>query len=194
MTKLKGTIQVPESMLQILNTISEQRKSKEGCLVRFQYLIEPIIAATFYGLYKSQELPPLEKETNYFDKSYEFNVDITNYAEKLNHFLFCLWVKLNGMPDESENIKIYRKDLYEFISKLLDDDYFQNIIIPFYLKKADERSDDASSFIYRLWNSDNIGLTMQDYSPEFLAKEFCSVQNEYIEDVVLPIMNKEMKK
>jgi len=190
MTKIKGTIQVTERLYEILNMISEQKKNREpsGHLARFARLIDPVIIAAFYGLYKSRELPPLEEEEIKLDNSYEFNVDISDFTDIFNHFLFCLWVKENGLPDESKDMMKYRQQLYHFISKLLDGKYFLGVILPFYLKRADEsESESTSSFLHRLASSDKIGIVLQDYSPEFLAKEFSLIQNEFISDVIAPL-------
>jgi len=191
MTKIKGTIQVTEQLYDILNMISEQKKNREpnGHLARFARLIDPVIIAAFFGLYKSQELPPLEEEEEIkLNNSYEFNVDISDFTDIFNHFLFCLWVKENGLPDKSEDMMKYRERLYHFVSKLLDDKYFLGVILPFYLRKADEsEGESTSSFLHRLANSDDIGIVLQDYSPEFLAKEFSLMQSEFISNVIAPL-------
>jgi hypothetical protein len=79
--------------------------------VKFQRLIDPVILSAFYGLYKSRELPPLNIEDYPLENSYEFgNVDIGDFSDKLNHFLFCLWVKQNGFPDNKVDILVYREN------------------------------------------------------------------------------------
>ena len=179
-------------MLEILNAIStmKQDKNPTGNLVKFQRLIDPVILATFYGLYKSKELPPLTEEEFLLENSYEFgNVDIGDFSDKLNHFLFCLWVKQNGFPNINVDILTYREKLYSFISKILSEKYFIGVVIPFYLKKADESEGDRSSFVHRLWSSDNIEMISEMYSPEFLAKEFNLVQSEFITDVIAAVSN-----
>jgi hypothetical protein len=187
--RIKGKLQMPENLHQVLTVISKKKQEKEstGYLVRFDRLIDPVTVATLYGLYKSAELPPIEEEEILLEKSYEFNVDISPFANLLNHFLFCLWVKKNGAPDKSSDIVKYREELYRFVTKLLDVDYYRTVLIPFYLKKADQSEDDETSFLYRMWNSDNVGLKLEDYSPEFLSLEFSSAQEEFISSVVAPL-------
>jgi len=189
MIRIKGNLQIPENLYQIINIISEEQKKHEphGYLIGFERLIDPVLIGTLFGLYKSQELPPINKEEISLQKSYEFNVEISSFANIFNHFLFCLWVKKKGLPDKSKDIVKYREELYSFISKILDPDYYRSVVIPFYLNKADESESNETSFLYRLWNSDNLGLELQRYSPEYLALEFNSAQNDFIEDVILPL-------
>ena len=190
MIKIKGKLQMPENLYQIINVISEQKKKEKesrGYLVWFERLIDPIMIATLFGIYKSQELPPIDEEEISLEKSYEFNVDVTSFANILNHFLFCLWAKKKGLPDKSSDIIKYREELYRFISKLLDADYYRSVVIPFYLKKADESESGGISFLYRLWNSDRVGLKLADYSPEYLALEFSSAQSDFISNVIAPL-------
>jgi hypothetical protein len=190
-TKFKGNIQVTEHLYEILTAISARKKEEKegraptGHLFNFDRLIDPVIVATFFGLYKSRELPPLDADEYPLEKSYEFgNVDISDFADKLNHFLFCLWVKQNGLPNINENILDYRESLYKFISKIISDRYFVGVVIPFYVKKADAPEAEKSSFLHRLWSSDNIQMISEMYSPEYLSSEFDMAQNEFVNDVI----------
>ena len=182
--KIKGNIDLTEHMYDVVRIYSEVKNSR---LAKFPLKIDPVIVAALYGIYSSKELPPLEIDEIKLDKRDEFNVDISNSAEVIIHLLFCLWIKLNGMPDKSEDIFKYREKLYGFLSKLLEPRYFQNVIIPFYLKKADEESGGTSSFLHRLWSSDSVGLVFEDYTPEFLAREFHTVQKEFMDNIIYSI-------
>jgi hypothetical protein len=187
MVRLKGHVQIPEKLDDIINVIQQKdpKMGLSGYLVGFERLIDPLIVATLFGLFKSQELPPLDKEEILLDKSHDYNVEISDFAETLNHFLFCLWVKKNGSPEKSPDIVKYRQELYGFISKLLDADYFRNVIIPFYLNKANQQeAKGTSTFIHRMASSDNVGLSLEEYSPEYLAREFTSAQNDFINCVI----------
>jgi hypothetical protein len=76
-----------------------------GYLANFKTKIEPVLICTLFGLYKCRELPPTdEKNTKFFSKSHEFNVDISSFADYLNHLLFCLWIKKNGFPEKCSSI------------------------------------------------------------------------------------------
>lgn len=185
---------MPENLFEIISSIKgKDEAGYKGYLGSFEMLIDPVKICTLYGLYKSQELPPLDKEEIKLAKSYEFNVDISTFADILNHFLFCLWVKKKGTPEKSPDIVKYREELYSFISKLLDPDYYRNVLIPFYLTKADEADESGtSSFLHRLASSDNVKLTLEDYSPEFLAREFCAVQNDFMNNVIIPFSKEKL--
>jgi len=190
-TKIKGNIQVTQHLYEILDLISTKRKNQDtsGHLSKFERLIDPVILATFYGLYKSRELPPLDIEDYPLDKSYEFNADISDFADKLNHFLFCLWVKKHGLPDQNMNIMSYREDLYRFTAKIISDRYFIGVVIPFYIFKADEAEGEKSSFLHRLWSSDNIGVINEIYSPEYLATEFDALQEDFTKEIIESVSN-----
>ncbi len=195
-TKIKGNIQVTQHLYEILTTISQKKKEQNpvGYLDKFERLIDPVILSTFYGLYKSKELPPLKEEKFLLEKSYEFDADISDFADKLNHFLFCLWIKQHGLPDTTDDINSYREELYGFLSKIISDKYFVGVVIPFYVKKADEAEGDKSSFVHRLWSSDNIGNLNEIYSPEYLAAEFSAIQSEFMNEVVKEVSIKPPKK
>ncbi|MCW3994526.1 MAG: ATP-binding protein [Candidatus Bathyarchaeota archaeon] len=200
-TKFKGNIQVTEHMYELLNVISAKKKEEKegktpsGHLVKFSRIIDPIILAAFYGLYKSRTLPPTEVDEYPLEKSYEFgNIDISDFADKINHFLFCLWVKENGLPNQKMNVMDYREKLYNFISKIISDRYFVNVIIPFYVQKADEAEGERSSFVHRLWSSDTIPIINEIYSPEYLAAEFDREQTDFINEVIIPAANLEIPK
>lgn len=191
MFRIKGAIQMPENLYEIIKVISEaQKKEPTGYLASFERLIHPVMIATLFGLYKSQELPPINEEEISLEKSYKFNVDISSFAEILNHLLFCLWVQKKGLPGKSSDNVKFREELYNFISKLLDIDYYRSVLIPFYLKKADESENSGTSFLYRLWNSDEVGLKLTLYSPEYLALEFSSAQSEFLNNTIAPLEKK----
>jgi hypothetical protein len=187
MVRIKGNIQMPENMLQIVNTVSEGQKNKNGYLSAFEHLIDPVILGIFYGLYKSQELPPIDVEEKKLKVSHEFNVDLDPYDSLLNHYLFCLWIYKNGSPDKSSDIIKYREALYNFVSKILDTEYYKNVVIPFYLEKADESEGASTSFLYRIWNSNNVGIELQRYSPEYLSLEFSTLQDDFMKKIVKPL-------
>lgn len=191
--KIKGQLQMPESMFKIVETISQvEKENSQGYLINFKRLVDPVMIGTLFGLYNSKELPPLNVEEYPLAKTWEFNVEITSFADILNHLLFCLWVKKKGSPEKFPDKLKYREELYAFISKLLDDDYYRCVLIPFYLKKADEGEERGTSFLYRLWNSDKIGVEKNNYSPEYLALEFNLVQNEFISSIVDPLEKNEI--
>jgi len=189
MIRIKGHLQIPKAM----ESIIEERQKKEknetiGYLGSFERLIDPVLIGALFGLYKSQALPPIEKDEIRLAASHEFNADITHFTENFNHFLFCLWVKKNGAPDETVDINNYREELYEFISRLLDSEYYKNVLIPFYLDKADQQeSGETSSFLHRLSSSNKVGPVLELYSPEYLAREFSDAQNDFITNVIMPL-------
>lgn len=190
--KIKGNLQMPENLFEIITTIKNKDKiERKGYLESFEMLIDPVKICTLFGLYKSQELPPMDKDEIVLEKFYEFNVDISTFADVLNHHLFCLWVKRKGTPDTCPDIVKYRENLYSFISKLLDADYYRNVLIPFYLSKANEAEErGTSSFLHRLASSDNVKLALEDYSPEFLAREFYAAQNDFVKSIIAPLSSK----
>ena len=187
--KIKGNIHLTEHMNEVVKIWSESKASR---LAKFPNKIDPAIIAVLYGIYSSKELPPLDTDEIKLDRQSEFNVNIANSAETIVHLLFCLWIKSSGMPDKSGDIFKYRERLYGFLFRLLDPRYFQNVLIPFYVKKADEESSGTSSFLHRLWNSDSVGLIFEDYTPEFLAKEFHTVQKEFMDSIIKPIVTTEI--
>ncbi|MGA3110464.1 MAG: ATP-binding protein [Candidatus Bathyarchaeia archaeon] len=194
--KLKGNIQVPENLKQIIRAIPPIEADEQGLSEKslanisfFKRKIDPVLICTYFGLYKSRELPPLVEEIKIFSEKKDFSVEIGEFDDLLNHLLFCLWVKKNGFPDSCEDNVKYREDLYAFIKKLLDEDYYRNVLIPFYINKADERESGTSSFLHRLTSSDIVKLELADYSPEFLSREFSNAQHEFMEEVVKPILN-----
>lgn len=157
--------------------------NKKSYIVQFDRLIDPVIIATLYGLYKSKKLPPSDDTPIQLDKSHEFLANISTHEDIISHFLFCLWVKENGYPDESNSIIEYRQKLYEFIEKLLDPKYFINVIIPFYIKEANE-AESGTSFLFRLRDSGFVQLRSDETSPEYLAMEFAAAQEEFIQEIV----------
>lgn len=85
--------------------------------------------------------------------------------------------------DKCADIIKYREE-YNFIEKLLAPDYYRTVLIPFYLSKANEKESGTSSFVHRLSISDNIKLELEDHTPEFLAREFSTAQNDFTKNVV----------
>jgi len=191
--RIKGNLQLPENLFSVILAVSPEEKRKEGLLKGFERVVDPVLIGVFFGLFKSQELPPIDEKEITLDKKYEFNVDISPQADLLNHYLFCLWIKEKGLPDLSQNIDKYREDLYDFISRLHDAEYYRSVLIPFYLRKADESESGEPSFLYRLWNSDDIGLVLQPHSPEYLALEFNSAKSEFMTKVTGAIERKSSK-
>lgn len=194
MFRIKGNLQVPDTLKEIINSIPPfEDKSLHNeppkYVGSFKQKIDPVLLCTLFGLYRSQELPPLDKEeVALFSKYHDFNVEIGGFVDVINHFLFCLWVKKNGSPDKCADIMKYREELYTFIKKLLDPDYYRLILIPFYLSKANEQESGTSSFVHRLASSDDVKMEIaKDNSPEFLACEFASAQSEFINNVVAPL-------
>jgi hypothetical protein len=194
--KLKGNIQVPENLKQIIRAIPPVEADEQGLpekslanISDFKRKIDPVLICTYFGLYKSRELPPMVEEIRIFSEKKDFSVEIGEFDDLLNHLLFCLWVKKNGFPDSCQDNVKYREDLYSFIKKLLDEDYYRNVLIPFYINKADERESGTSSFLHRLTSSDIIKLELADYSPEFLSREFSNAQHEFMDEVIKPILN-----
>lgn len=194
MFRIKGNLQVPDAVKEIINSIppfddKSPRTEPPVYIGSFKQKIDPVLLCTLFGLYRSQELPPLDKEeVAPFSKYHDFNVEIGGFADVINHFLFCLWVKKNGAPDKCADIMKYREELYAFIQKLLDPDYYRLILIPFYLSKANEQESGTSSFIHRLASSDGVKMEIaKDNSPEFLACEFASAQNEFIANIITPL-------
>ena len=192
MFRIKGRLQVPDNLKEVIDSIPPfENKSppaeSSGYISSFKLKMDPVLLCTMFGLYKSQELPPTNKEELVlFSKSHEFNVEIGDFADLLNHFLFCLWVDKNGSPDKCADIMKYREELYGFVKKLLDPDYYRAVLIPFYLSKADQEESGTSSFTHRLASSDNVKLELEDHSPEFLKREFVAAQIEFIKNVIIP--------
>ncbi len=194
--KLKGNIQIPENLKQIIRGIPPIEADEQGIqekslanISEFKRKIDPVLICTFFGLYKSRELPPMVDEIKIFSEKKDFSVEIGEFDDLINHLLFCLWVKKNGFPDSCEENVKYREDLYAFIKKLLDEDYYRNVLIPFYINKSDERESGTSSFLHRLTSSDLVKLELADYSPEFLSLEFSNAQHEFMEEILKPILN-----
>jgi len=182
--KLRGNIKVTEYMEELLQYAAESKKNKEGYWSEHDRLIDPVLISIFYGLYKSRKLPPLEWDDVSAAKTHEFNVDITPYTIIFNHFLFCLWIFENNLPDNTTDIIEYRKKLYSFLENILDQDKWRLVIIPFYLREADSSEEGELSFVYRLLNSDGVKIESSQMSPEFIAMEYNLIQKEFFEEIV----------
>lgn len=165
------------------NTIKYNEKNY---ILSFDRLVDPVIISLFYGLYTSKKLPDSDEPITLYKKK-EFGVNISTYWEIFNHFLFCLWIKINGYPNESTNILEYRRALYNFIEKLLDEDYFINTIIPFYLNEA---SKNETVFLNNMKESGFVEFKSTVNSPEYLALEFQTVQKDFEEEVIKPLFEK----
>ncbi|MHA1228056.1 MAG: hypothetical protein ACTSPV_15025 [Candidatus Hodarchaeales archaeon] len=161
--------------------------NQKSYIVRFDRLIDPVIIAAFYGLYKSKKLPPSDDTPIQLDKSYEFLANISTHANIISHFLFCLWIKENGYPNESQDMLKYRQRLYDFIDKLLDQKYFVNVILPFYINEAN-KAETGTSFLFRLRESGFVKWRSDDISPEYLAMEFAAAQEEFVQEVIIPLV------
>jgi len=204
MVKKLGIIKMPKELEEIMEEQSNPESSEkpadynvgeynsESFLLRFDRLIDPVIVTMFFGLYKSQELPPEDPETKFdLGGSYEFGVDIEEYREIFNNLLLCLWIHKNGFP-KSKEVSEFRKRLYDFTKKILDDDYFRGVIIPFYTKKAAE-STRGRSFLARMRGSGYVRHKkekMSMASPEFICKEFAERQKEFRDLVIKPLSKK----
>jgi len=183
--QLRGNINVTESLYNILKIRANNEINKEDNLLRnFNTLVDPLILNLFYGLYKSKKLPPNDEKQIELEKTYEFNVAIGSYANIFNHFLFLLWLKENGIPKDDKNSILYRKNLYEFMNRLNDMNYYQSIVIPFYLAIADESTKSERSFTHRMFTIENIKTESALDTPEYLAIEFSTLQEEFLNEIV----------
>ena len=182
--KLDRNIKITENLEEVLKTAVEQKNNlKKGYWSNHDRLIDPVIIAVFYGLYKSRKLPSFASTID-APINHEFNVDITAYTKVFNHFLFCLWLKNNKMPVDEKNYSEYRVKLYDFVEKILDEDIWRTTIIPFYVLQADYANEPALSFLYKLRNTHSVDIESLSHSPEFLAMEFIQEQQEFLEEVV----------
>ncbi|GAI24574.1 unnamed protein product, partial [marine sediment metagenome] len=127
-------------------------------LTKFQRLVDPLVIGIFYGLFKSKKLPPIDRKEIKLETTYEFGVNVSSFISVFNHCLLSLWLKNNNLPNQDIDLVEYRKKLYIFIEKILDLEYFQNVIIPFYLQISDEKEGNRVSFLYRMWNSGNVSM------------------------------------
>lgn len=208
MDKNLGYIKLPDELYNIIDTKSkydgndekheesekpydyvEGKYNSKSYIVDFKRLIDPIIISMFYGLYISKKLPPEEESQISLDKSYEFAANISNHVEIFNHFLFCLWVKENGLPTEVEDKIDYRGRLYEFVDKLIDKNYYVDVIIPFYVNESN-KTGFGESFLYRMKESGFVPWKSSDKSPEFIAREFKEEQCKFKEEIIDPLLDK----
>jgi hypothetical protein len=156
-------------------------------------IIDPLFVLVFYGLYESKELPPFPlKEYAVSDGSqHDFgSVDVTNPKKILNHLIFCLWVKQNGLPDERNNVFEYRKNLYVFLDNILEDEYFMSVIVPFYLSKALKS---PRKFVDRVSESNYVKFEDSIKAPEYIAQEFTKVQEKFYEYVFAEAKDESLK-
>jgi len=206
MGKKLGNIQIPKELEEIIKESSAEESGKpadfdeneynlKNFLTEFDRLIDPVIVGLFFGLYKSRELPPDDPETKFdLESSYEFGVDIEEYRGIFNNLLLCLWVHKNGFPSKSGDLSKYRKRLYDFTKKILDDDYFKGVIIPFYTKKAAEPTGGRGrSFLARIKGSGYVSYKKEKISmasPEFISKEFVDIQKEFGDHIIKQLSKK----
>jgi hypothetical protein len=155
-----------------------------------------MFVAVFYGIFASNELPPLiekytiEEESVHHDFGGGIEDILNQYRSILNHSLFSLWIHKNGYPQEVENLFQYRKDLYEFLGKILNDDYFMDVLIPFYLDKAVKNKDD---FIDRFIGSNFVAYQPTRYSPEWTSLEFQQKQEKFYREISSSLMRVKSK-
>ena len=180
---------MPELVKEIINLKNELDDTAENYIKHFDRLVDPVIMGIFYGLYASRSLPPMSEKIN-LSHSNDFNVDISPFPNIFNHLLFCLWLHEHGFPSETSDILQYRKKLYDFISLLINPEYYRDVLIPFYLQEACKDKELVASFFFRLWNSGGIGITESVNSPEFLCLEFDTIQQEFFNDIIKPLENK----
>ena len=157
-------------------------------ILKFDRMIDPVIISMFYGLYISKKLPDKKESVNIYEKKEFGIVNIYTYWELFSHLLFCLWIKINGYPNESTNM-LYRQILYEFIEGLLNEDYFINTIIPFYLNEAN-KNDMGYAFLYNMKESGFVEFKSSTSSPEYLAMEFQTAQKEFEDEIIKPLFEK----
>lgn len=193
--ELLGIIEIKSNFEKDENNIPERPEdeekfqyNKESHILKFNRLVDPVIISMFFGLYKSRKLPSeLDENTlNYYTKK-EFGANITTYKNIFNHFLFCLWIKENGFPESSSNLVEYRQILYDFIEQSLNDNFFVDTVIPFYLNEA-SIAEIGTSFLYRLKESGFVECKSSDKSPEYLSLEFQVMQEEFKNEVIMPLL------
>ena len=200
---LKDHIKIPEELNDILNTnrlyadekvLPKPPEATEGVSynkksyhLMFDRLIDPVIISMFFGLYKSKELPPESDEAITLDKDWEFRANISAHMDLLLHLLFCLWVKRNGIPEDSEGgLLSYRDSLYGFLKRIMNKKYVVSVLIPFYVNKAGTSEGGFTSFLYRLRESDFADWKSSDNTPEFLSMEFTSAQEDFFREILPP--------
>ena len=205
--RIRGDLQVPDELYELIMAKSDadtKEKSREveilpkhgeflksntkNYFASFDRLIDPVIIALFYGLYNSMELPPDRDTAIQMDKRKEFLADISTQLDILVHYLFCLWISKNGFPHEAKDQLEYRRQLYDFLEKVLDQQYISDIMIPYYLEKARNHDPGTTSFLYRFKESGFVEWKSTDFSPEYLAVEFKALQDSFIATVVTPLL------
>lgn len=208
-----GHIQLPKELHDVTNTKSkndstdpkvhekperpsdfdEDLYNHQSYLVQFHRLIDPVIISAYFGLFKSKKLPPLDLEKIELDDEHEFGASIEDQRNQFMHYLFCLYLSKKGYPDEAEDLLDYRRELYGFIEKIIDHNYFVDVILPFYLQEANEDYS-GTSFLYRLRESGFVKFKSDDSTPEYLAMEFAAAQDEFINETIKPLVEEYRKK
>lgn len=197
---------LPRSVFNIVNIIQDVQKGKEPALepakrgtmneegfFKETRIIDPVFACAYYGLYDSLLLPPQNSETYLIEQAvaHDFgSVDISILKKNLNNLVFALWIIRNGLPTHSGSIE-YRKNLYGFLKELLNDDYFVNVTLPFYLDKAVKSK---MNFVDKLENSNRTEYASSDNSPELIGLTFKRAQEKFYQEVFSPDLVRTQKK
>lgn len=165
--KLEGNVQSSD-----INTMGRNKKDYLAAIPR---KIDIMLMCVFYGLYSCKQLPQMDRSENKLNGSYEFNVGIDREVKHLRNILLMIWMTENRLTLD-ESIKKFRRELYLFLEKILDDEFLTRVVFPFYLKKATEVD---SSLISKLQASRFVEWKMKPYAPERLALEFNSRKQEF---------------
>lgn len=188
--QLKGKVSMPIELDVLLSSISEESEDKNGeeptdtdeeksstDYLKAMKRVDLMLMCMFYGLYISKELPPLDLESFPLEGSYEFNVNIENEVKILRHVLFLIWITENG-PTDLEFDMDHRRSLYDFLEKILDNDFVVKVVFPFYLVKSSAAYGDVS-FIDRLSQSRHVPYELHPFSPEAVAMEYYRVRYDF---------------
>jgi len=186
---------IPETIKNLVKIIQETQKldreeslekgfNKEAYFSKqIVRIVDPFFISMFYGLYTTEELPPypIEKYDLSDGKSHDFGnpADMIRYRDVFNNLLFCLWVYKYGLPENALNPSDYRENLYSFLDNILQNDYFLDVTVPFYLQRISD-----SSFIQRLMESNYANnRSSPDNAPEFIALEFHKKQKMFFDKI-----------
>ncbi len=195
--QLKGNVLMPKELESLLTSLGDRPnvtedtlpESKESDTHPSDYLIvmrraDILMLCTFYGLYTTMELPPLQEDATIpSDGSYEFNVNIDREVELLRHILFLMWLSEN-IPESLRINLTHRKKLYAFLERILDDEFIVKVAIPFYLQKSATANGDVI-FIEKLARSRKVPFDLDPYGPEAIALEYHQAKfdfESYIEE------------
>lgn len=156
-------------------------------------IIDPLFILVYFGLYESKELPPFPLKEYPVPDGFQHDfgsVDVTTPKKILNHLIFCLWVKKNGLPDERNNTFEYRKNLYIFLDNILEDEYFMSVTVPFYLFKALQS---PRKFFDRFFDSNYVKFEDSIKSPEYIAVEFQKTQQKFYDYIFPEILDDSLR-